>query len=670
MPLQKLQFRPGVNREGTTLANEGGWYACDKIRFRSGQVEKIGGWTLDTGAVSTGGVYVGVCRNLWNWIGLTGYNYLSIATNQKLYIQNGTGGNIYDVTPIRTTISAPSVVFGATNGSTTITVTQAGHGAQTGDFVVFSGATSLGGNITAAILNQVQGYQILYISSSQYSITTSVAANASDSGTGGGAVTGTYQLTSGNAVYTNNVGWGAGGWSGVSTGSASTGWGSAAPASQAIGQQLRLWSQSNFGQNLICNPRGAGIYYWVVDASVTTFDRAQQLISTNTNTQNGIQYWLTDVDCPTVCNYVMVSDASRFIIGFGVNDYGSSIQNPMLIRWSDQENVLTWTPAITNQAGSYLLSHGSQIVCAVQSRQEILVFTDAALYSMQYLGAPYVWGFQILADNISIMSPNSAVTVNNVTYWMGQDKFYMYSGRVETLPCTLREYVYGNINMTQNYQFFAGTNEGYNEVWFYYCSANSNVIDRYVIYNYLERIWYYGNLTRTAWLDSPLRTYPMAAGYDDDETGEGADLDYAGVDSGIIYHEASVDDGTTNPPSPITSYIQSSDFDIGDGHNFGFVWRIIPDVSFNGSTSNAPNLNFTILPRQNPGSNYGTDDNPSVASTQNYQNQRTYEVQQFTEYAYVRLRGRQMAFKITSNQLGTQWQLGVPRIDIRPDGRR
>ena len=670
MPLQKLQFRPGVNREGTTLANEGGWYACDKIRFRSGQVEKIGGWTLDTGTVTTGGAYIGVCRNLWSWIGLSGYNYLSIATNQKLYIQNGTGGNIYDVTPIRTTISAPSAVFGATNGSTTITVTQAGHGAQTGDFVVFSGATSLGGNITAAILNQVQGYQILYISSSQYSITTSVAANASDSGTGGGAVTAAYQLTSGNAVYTQYLGWGAGGWSGVSTGSASTGWGSAAVASQAIGQQLRLWSQSNFGQNLICNPRGAGIYYWVVDASVTTFNRAQQLISTNTNTQNGTQYWLSDVDCPTICNYVMVSDASRFIIGFGVNDYGSSVQNPMLVRWSDQENVLTWTPAVTNQAGSYLLSHGSQIVCAIQSRQEILVFTDAALYSMQYLGAPYIWGFQILADNISIMSPNSAITVNNVTYWMGQDKFYMYSGRVETLPCTLREYVYGNINMTQNYQFFAGTNEGYNEVWFYYCSANSNVIDRYVIYNYLERIWYYGNLTRTAWLDSPLRTYPMAAGYDDDETGEGTDLDYADIDSGIIYHEASVDDGTTNPPSPITSFIQSSDFDIGDGHNFGFVWRIIPDVSFNGSTSNAPNLNFTILPRQNPGSNYGTDDNPSVASTQNYQNQRTYEVQQFTEYAYVRLRGRQMSFKITSNQLGTQWQLGVPRIDIRPDGRR
>jgi len=666
MPLQKLQFRPGVNREGTTLANEGGWYYCDKIRFRSGQVEKIGGWTLDTGAVSTGGAYIGVCRDLWNWVGLSGYNYLSIATNQKLYIQNGTGGNIYDVTPIRTTISSPSAVFGATNGSTTITVTQAGHGAQTGDTVVFSGATSLGGNITAALLNQVQGYQILYISSSQYSITTSTAANSSDTGTGGGAVTAAYQLTSGNAVFSGALGWGAGGWSGVSTGSSSTGWGSAAPASQAIGQQLRLWSQSNFGQNLICNPRGGGLYYWVVDASPSTFNRAQQLISTNSNTQNGTAYWQSDTSCPTVCNFVMVSDASRFVIGFGVNDYGTATQNPMLVRWSDQESVLTWAPSITNQAGSYQLSHGSSIICAVQSRQEILVYTDAALYSMQYLGAPYVWGFQILADNISITGPNAVATVNNITYWMGQDKFYMYSGRVETLPCTLREYVYGDINMTQSYQFFAGTNEGFNEVWFYYCSANSTVIDRYVIYNYLERIWYYGTLTRTAWLDSPLRTYPMAAGY----ANNSVTPQYNGVNPGVIYHEAAVDDGTTNPPTAITTFIQSSDFDIGDGHNFGFVWRIIPDVSFNGSTSNNPVVNFTVLPRQNPGAAYGPDDNPAVISKQNYQNQRTYEVQQFSEYAYVRMRGRQMAFKLSSNQLGTQWQLGVPRLDVRPDGRR
>ncbi len=664
--LQKLTFRPGINREGTTLANEGGFYAGDKIRFRSGQVEKLGGWTLDTGTVVTGGQYIGVCRDIWNWVGLSGYNYLSIATNQKLYIQNGTEGNIYDITPIRATISSPSAVFGTTNGSTTITVTQAGHGAQTGDSVVFSGATSLGGNITAAILNQVQGYLITYISSSQYSITTSIAANTSDTGTGGGAVTAVYQLTSGNATYSTSVGWGAGGWSGVSTGSASTGWGSAAAASQGISQQLRLWSQANFGQNLIANPRGGGVYYWVVDASINTFDRAQQLISTNSNTQNGTAYWQTDVDCPTICNFVMVSDASRFIVGFGVNDYGTSTQNPMLIRWSDQENVLTWTPAVTNQAGSYLLSRGSSIVCAVQSRQEILIFTDAALYSMQYLGAPYVWGFQILADNISIMGPNAVATVNNVTYWMGQDKFYMYSGRTETLPCTLREYVYQDINLAQSYQFFAGTNEGFNEVWFYYCSSKSNVIDRYVIYNYLERIWYYGNLTRTAWLDSPLRSYPMTAGY----ANSAVTPQYSGVNPGITYHENGVDDGTSNPPAPITAYVQSSDFDIGDGHNFGFVWRIIPDISFNGSTSNNPSVNFTVLPRQNPGAAYGTDDNPAVVSTQNYQNQRTYEVQQFSEYAYVRMRGRQMAFKITSNQLGTQWQLGVPRLDVRPDGRR
>jgi hypothetical protein len=667
MPLQKLQFRPGVNREGTTLANEGGWYECDKIRFRSGQAEKIGGWVLDTGLVSTGGEYIGVARDLWNWTGLTGYNYLSIGTNQKFYIQNGVGGNIYDVTPVRTAISSPSATFAATAGLKTVTVVQAGHGCQTGDSVVFSGAVSLGGNITAAILNQAQGYQVTYVSSSQYTITTSVAANSSDTGNGGGAVTATYQISSGNAIYQTGIGWSAGTWSGVVPGGTNTGWGSAAPAGQDIYQQLRLWSQSNYGQNLIFNPRGGPIYYWVVDTTPSIFNRGQVLSSTNTNTQNGIQYWHTDADCPTICNFVTVSDASRFVIAFGVNDYGSATQNPMLVRWSDQENVLTWTPAVTNQAGSYLLSHGSTIVTALQSRQEILILTDAAIYSMQYLGAPYIWGFQILADNISIAGPNAIVSANNITYWMGQDKFYMYSGRVETLPCTLREYVFGNINLTQSYQFFAGTNEGFNEVWFYYCSANSTIIDRYVIYNHLERIWYYGNLTRTAWLDSPIRKTPVAAGYYN-QTNDNPS--YADVDSGIIYHEQGIDDGTTNPPTAIYSYIQSSDFDIGDGENFGFVWRLIPDVSFDGSTSSAPSVNFTARPRQNPGSNYGTSNNPPVTSTQSYAGQSTYNVQQFTQYAYCRVRGRQMAFKIESTELGTQWQLGVPRLDIRSDGKR
>ena len=661
MPLQKLQFRPGVNREGTTLANEGGWYACDKIRFRSGQVEKIGGWVLDGGTVATGGSMYGVIRSLWNWIGLNGYNYMGIGTNQKFYIQNGTGGYEYDVTPIRYIAPAGNTTFTATNGSSVITVTDAGHGAQTGDWVTYTSAASLGGNVTAAVLNAVTGYQITYISSSQFTITVPVTANSSDSGNGGASVIATYQITTGSDIYTTNVGWGAGGWSGVTVGYTSTGWGSPAPAGLGIGVQLRLWSQANFGQNLLFNPRGGPIYYWVVDAANSNvYNVAQVLSSTNTNTQNGTQWWLGDTDTPQMANYVGVSDASRFTIAYGTNDYGSTVQNPMLIRWSDQESVLVWTPSVTNQAGSYLLSHGSTIISALQSRQEILVFTDAAIYSMQYLGAPYVWGFQLLTDNISIIAPNAVATVNNVTYWMGQDKFYMYSGRVETLPCTLREYVYGNINMTQNNQFFAGTNEGFNEVWWFYASANSNYVDRYVIYNHLERIWYYGNLARTAWLDSALRATPTAASY----------IVGSNTFSTLIYQENGVNNGETNPPTAIDSFIQSSDFDIGDGHNFGFVWRIIPDVSFNGSTNNNPSLNFTVLPRQNPGAPYGQDDNPAVVSTQNYQNQRTYEVQQFSEYAYVRMRGRQMAFKIESNQLGTNWQLGVPRIDIRPDGRR
>jgi hypothetical protein len=361
-----------------------------------------------------------------------------------------------------------------------------------------------------------------------------------------------------------------------------------------------------------------------------------------------------------VANFVMVSDASRFVFAFGTNDPsgattgGVTTQNPLLIRWSDQQSVTTWNPQITNQAGSITLSHGSTIVAAIQTRQEIVVLTDAAIYSMQYLGAPYVWGTQLLGDNISIVSPNAMATVNNVTYWMGADKFYMYSGRVETLPCALRQYIYDDINLDQGYQVFAGTNEGYNEIWWYYCSANSNTVDKYVIYNHLERTWYYGTMARTAWDDSPLRLNPMAAGYNGQ----------------LIYHESGNDDGTTSPASPIVSYVQSSDFDIGDGHNFGFVWRLIPDITFDGSNVAAPNVNFTVLPRTNPGANYGSSDNPAVVSVNNYAGQRTYNVQQFTQQVYVRIRGRQMAFKVGSTGLGVSWQLGSPRIDVTADGRR
>jgi hypothetical protein len=327
----------------------------------------------------------------------------------------------------------------------------------------------------------------------------------------------------------------------------------------------------------------------------------------------------------------------------------------MLVRWSDQENPYEWVPAITNQAGEFTLTHGSSIIGAIPTRQEILVWTDSALYSMQYLGAPYVWGFNILMDNISVMSPNSMVTVNNVTYWMGHDKFYVYSGRVETLPCTLRQFVYQDINQAQNFQVFAGSIEGYNEIWWFYCSANSNVIDRYVIYDYLDDVWAYGTMSRTAWLDSGLRTFPM-----------GADT----VNYRILYHENGVDDVSGLTPVPIVSYIQSSDFDIGDGYNFGFVWRILPDLTFNGSSANLPEVTMVVLPRVNSGTAYGAPNAPGVASTQNYTTQKTYAVQQFTGQVYTRIRGRQMAYRIESTGLGVAWQMGYPRIDIRPDGRR
>jgi hypothetical protein len=745
MPLQKLQFRPGINRENTSYANEGGYYASNKIRFRSGQPEKIGGWAADTGTTvstlkPTTGTLWGVARGLWNWLNLAGYNLLAIGTNLKYYIQNGPNGLVYDVTPLRFTTGAGDATFAATTGSPTITVTDIAHGAQAGDFVTFSGAVSLGGNITATILNAE--FQIVsYVSSNQYTITASVNATAGDSGNGGSSVVAAYQITTGVDIYSLNVGWGAGTWGGVVFGTATnqlngainnsvttitvddttafsatgnilidsenisytsknstqflgctrglsgtgsgaaashadnatvtqsttfTGWGS--PAATGIGIQLRLWSQSNFGEDLIFNARGGALYYWANAAAASTFNRGQYL-GPSTSIVTKLGTITTDSSCPTIANFVMVSDASRFVLAFGVNDYGSTVQDPLLIRWSDQESFATWFPSPTNQAGSYRLSHGSQIVTAMQTRQEILVLTDSAIYSMQYLGPPYVWSFQILGDNISIAGPNAIATANNITYWMGTDKFYMYSGRVQTLPSTLREYVFNDINLEQSFQFCAGTNEGYSEVWWQYCSAGSSVVNRYVIYNHLENSWYYGdwdnyqNLSqgRTSWLDSSLRSFPMATTYG-----------VAGGDSNaqLLYHESGVDDGTVNPSVPIVAQVTSSDFDIGDGHNFGFVWRLIPDLTFDGSNVNQPTAMFTVLPRANSGAPYGPSNNPDVVSTQNYQNQRTYAIQQFTQQVYVRIRGRQMAFKVSSDELGVQWQLGVPRIDIRPDGRR
>lgn len=715
MPLQKLQFRPGVNREGTTLANEGGWYDCDKVRFRSGYPEKIGGW-----AAMSYNTFLGVCRSLWNWVTLKSANLLGVGTNLKFYIEGG--GAYYDITPIRQS-TTNTTTFAAVNGSNTITVTDTGaFGLQAGDFVTFSGAVSLGGNITATVLNKE--YQIqLVISGTQYTITASIAANSSDVGNGGANTDAAYQLNVGPAINTVGTGWGVSPWSGYVAGTSSStlnggidnvvttitvadttsftsagailidneyitysgktatdftgcvrgadgttaashsngalvvqatsfpGWGEAYAGSSTVSVQLRLWSQSNFGEDLLFNPRGGALYLWQPGGGVTPAFGTRGTVVSGAYT-------------PSLINEIMVSDSSRIVIAFGCNDpsstYATTTLDPMQIRWTGLESYTDWEPdPALNQAGDYRLSHGSEIIGVLQTRQEINVWTDAAIYAMQYLGPPLVWGFTLLADNISIASPNAMATASGVVYWMGVDKFYIYSGRVETLPCSVRTYIYEDINRDQFAQVQAGTNEGYSEVWWFYCSKNSNTIDRYVIFNYLDRVWYYGTLDRTAWLDSALRDYPIAA------TGNNI----------LVYHEAAVDDGSTNPPSAINAYVQSSDFDIGDGHNYGFVWRMIPDITFNGSnttgtTTVKPEVNFTVRPRQNPGSGYGVSQNPVVQSAQSYAGQTVYTVQEFTEIVYSRIRGRQMAFKISSDTVGTQWQLGVPRIDVRPDGRQ
>jgi len=741
MPLQKLQFRPGVNREGTTLANEGGWFDCDKVRFRSGYPEKIGGW-----AAISYTTFLGVCRSLWNWITLRGYNLMGVGTNLKFYVENG--GAYYDITPIRET-TTNTTTFVATDGSTTITVTDTAiSGLQVNDFVTFSGAVSLGGNITATVLNSEFQIQSV-LSGTQYTITSPVAANASDSGNGGGAVTSAYQISVGPEINTVGTGWGVPPWGGFIPGSPSStlsgsinasattitvvstsgftasgaiwiegeyinytsktatdftipvsngrgadgttaaahnsgalvsqatsfpGWGEGYSATSGPEITLRLWSQANFGEYLLFNPRGGSIYVWQPGAGITPgFTERGVVLSPTSVTPSGWTTTVTDAYCPSLVNEILVSDQSRILIAFGCNEptgtYAPSTLDPMLVRWSDAGNYGVWQPDIvTNFAGDKRLSHGSYIVGSLQTRQEILIWTDTAIYSMQFIGSPDVWQFTLLSDNLSIASQNAMATAAGVVYWMGTDKFYVYSGRVETLPCSLRQYVFENINFRQQEQFFAGTNEGYSEVWWFYCSITgpngtgtvdnpNTVIDRYVIFNYLDRVWYYGTMTRTSWLDSPLREFPMAT------TGNNL----------TVFHEAAVDDGSTNPPTPISAYIQSSDFDIADGHNYGFVWRVIPDITFNGSTTPAPNkpqVKFVVRPRQNPGSAYGVAQDPTIQSSQSYVGQQIYNVQEFTEIVYSRVRGRQMAFKIESDTLGTQWQLGVPRLDVRPDGRQ
>jgi len=701
MPLQKILFKPGVNKENTRYTTEGGWYEADKVRFRQGNPEVIGGWQR----ISTT-TFLGVCRSLWNWVLLDGRNIIGVGTNLKFYLENG--GVYNDITPIRATSTINNNPFVATNGSATITVTDTSHGASTGDFVTFSGAVGLGGNITAAVLNAQ--YQITVVTANSYTFTATATANATDaagSPGGGAVVVAAYQISVGPAIQVPLVGWGAGGW-GLGT------WGNGVASTIA----LRLWSQQNFGEDLVFNPRGGGLYYWDASGGLTTravllntlggtvsFTNASPTVVTSTILYtegaalqfsggslptgvsaavtyfvfevNGLTFKLLDsagaavntsssgtgavsliVDVPTVLNNLTVSDTSRFILTFGCNDYNSATLDPMLIRWCGQDDPFNWTPDPTNQAGFIRISHGSEIITTVQTRQEIIVFTDSAIYSLQYLGPPYIWAPQLLGDNISIMSPNAAVIASGIVYWMGVDKFYVYDGRVQTLNCDLRRFVFSDINQEQGLQVFAGTNEGFNEVWWFYCSANSSVVDRYVIYNYTEKIWYYGTMSRTAWLDSGLQSYPIAANYFSNT-----------LTGNLINHETGLNDDTTGTAVAIDAYISSSEFDIGDGHNFGFVWRVLPDLTFESAENTPagalPTVAMTLQGLANSGSGVTSTASQPVSKVSTY-----VITEEFTGQIFTRMRGRQMIFKISSNQINTCWQLGAPRIDIRPDGRR
>jgi len=698
MPLKKIQLKPGVNRENTRYTNEGGYYESDNVRFRQGTPEKIGGWVRISATL-----FLGVCRSLGNWVTFGYQSLIGVGTNLKFYILNG--GNYYDITPTQTvhTLSGP---FATVNLSTTVTVTDATGGYANGDFVTFTPTVTVGG---VSIGGE---YQITFVTGTTYTITATLPATSTTSG--GGTVYAVYQVNVGPSFAVPLVGWGAGGW-GLGA------WG----VGQALIETVRIWNQASFGEDLLYGPRGGPLYYWdatigyqastitmtianpcVVTSTITIPDLTAIVLETSdalpTGLLVGTTYYTRFVSSTTFNLSLtpagaliittgsqsgthkisargvlvsqlngassvplsqiafLVSDASRFVICFGTNDIGLTTVNPLLIRWSDQESAVQWTPAITNQAGSIALSHGSTIVTAIQSKQEIVVFTDSALYSLQYLGPPYVWGSQLLADNISIAGPNAVTLAAGVIYWMGVDKFYKYDGRLQTLNCDLLRYVYNDINRSQFDQVYASTNEGFNEVWWFYPSDGSTTNDSYVVFNYLENIWYYGTMARTAWLDSGLQDYPVAATYN----------------SNLVQHELGVDDVTTGTAVAITAFITSSQFDIGDGHNFAFVWRMLPDLTFNGSTDGTtPSLTMQLLPLQNSGSGYnspksvGGDSSSAegtVTATQTY----PIDLDTYNGQLNIRVRARQMSMKISSNTIGTQWQMGAPRLDLRPDGRR
>jgi hypothetical protein len=617
MPLQKLQFKPGVNRDQTNYSNEGGWNSCDHIRFRSGFPQKIGGW-LRSGSYTI----AGVCRQMFNYITTASDNLLALGTSKKVYLETGTT-NLTDITPLRVTYTGASSghvtdnCFDTTNGSRIVNVNIEGHGITAGSYVTFSGVVGPIGGIPQTEFN-AEFVAATVVNADNFTITLTTAATSTVTGGGGTTITAAFQINIGNDVATYGYGWGSGAWGRLTWGS-----GSVTP----VVSPQRDWFFDQFDNNLVMNIRNGEIYYWEYTSSIT--GRAVLLSSIS-----------GAADVPIEATQILVSQNNKHLLAFGCTTYGSSDFDPLLIRWATQDDPSIWTPLVTNSAGFIRVSRGSKIVCAVATRQEILVYTDATLSSLQFLGTTDVFGLQELADNISIISPRCVATVNNTAYWMGKDKFYAYSGRVETLPTTLRNQVFQNLNYDQVDQIVCGTNEAWNEIWWFYPSANSNINDSYVIYNFLERIWYYGTLERTAWLDSPSREYPMAVG------------------SHILYEQ---ENGVDADTLPLAAEITSSDFDIIDGDQFMLMKRIIPDIDFAGSTAAAPEAFMTIKPRNFPGSAYTNIDTGDVIQT---------SVDVYTDQVFLRARARQMGFKISSTDLGVQWQLGSPRLDGRPDGKR
>tara|TARA_R100001591_G_scaffold95453_2_gene101261 strand:- start:267 stop:2132 length:1866 start_codon:yes stop_codon:yes gene_type:complete len=621
MPLTSLKFRPGINREITSYSNEGGFFDCEKVRFYTQFPEKIGGWVK-----YSDNTYLGTARALHNWLALDGSNYMGIGTHLKYYIEEG--GVFNDVTPIRKT-STNSITFSASDGSAELTVTDSSHGAIANDFVTISGAVSLGGNITATILNAE--HQITSIvNANSYKITVSATANSSDTGNGGSGVDGVYQINVGLDTTVGGNGWGAGGYGGVNADLSTFGWGD--PASSGTTAEIRLWTHDNFGEDLLINPRDGAIFYW--DESNGTGSRAVLLSSLSGAS-----------DVPTIAKQVLVSDIDRHIVVFGANTIGTTTQDPLLIRFGSQESLTNFTPDTTNTAGDLRLSSGSTFIQAVETKQQILVFTDRSLFSMRFIGPPFTFGLQELSKNISIMSPKSAVAVDDIVFWMGKDNFYIYTGRAQQIACTVKDKVFLDFNFSQGEKVVAGVNSQWSEIWWFYPSANSEENNKYVIYNYANQTWYYGTLARTAWHDRGIRRFPIGAG------------------SQVLFNHES---GNDDDGSAMTASIESSQIDIGDGYNFTFIKQLIPDITFDGSTSSTgnPTANFTLQARNGPGSTYDNTSSGSTART------ATSPVEQFTDTLNLRIRGRSFNMKLESTEQGVAWKLGTPRVDIRPDGRK